>query len=903
MNLKKIISVLLSAVLLLGCSIPALAETELPDKIVFDLESLGIVEGNENGDMELESPVTRAEFASMMVRLNQMQDWPAALPEGFTDVKEEHWFYEDVCRILSAKIMEGYGDGRFGPDDPIDMEMAMKVLVVSLGYDIIAQQRGGYPDGYRILGAELGLMRSSDIASDVFTRADVMRMIYNSLDVTLAEPGYSGDEILHITEDTFRQRILERDVESQLFKGKGIVTANSKMWLGSRPTGKLQQNEIYIDGVRYITEDPEADNYLGMEVDYYAREGSDGLLHLVNIQPTNQNQTLTLTEEEWTQPSGGRMTYYADGRQNTIYLSPEALLVKNMRLQTSYTDQDMTLTRGAVTLIDNNGDNTYDVIDIESFYSYRVDRVNEQVVYLKTAGDAPVRNFINFEDTEDVIYTILDADGNVCTPQDIQADDIVSIVESEDGEVCTVVIGKEKVAGSIVSIEEEERVQIDDTWYELEPGFESADNALEVGDTFDFYLNFRGEICAVKESVGQESAEKYAYVAQVATRNGMSTNLEAKLLLPGDFVETQEESEIEDDTSIILKLKGQNADVVIMKFADKVSVNGTNMGAAELAQFFSETDANGRYVNNIIRYRTNGAGEIKTVNTPEIVGTAGKRVYNAKEKVFGKNAISAFGAEETTKVLMIPDYEKQAIDEITDEDYLAPVEINDEQEYYINGYDMKEENECVRVLAITTTLKADSPGAIIDSSKMAVVETVNMSVDEEGQSRYKVYFWSDGVKMNYMVDDAAVAQAQTLRPGDIFYYAVSPATDWINKIIRIDNAVEPDNGMGEFGMGTESNPEGLGKTVCGWVAGVEYQKIEDILNRRVDRITVDFGNGQSTVVKANSRNAPPVYLYDSRLKTIEVITSQDIIPAQTSNGDQIMVHIKNSTVRGIVIVR
>lgn len=157
--------------------------------------------------------------------------------------------------------------------------------------------------------------------------------------------------------------------------------------------------------------------------------------------------------------------------------------------------------------------------------------------------------------------------------------------------------------------------------------------------------------------------------------------------------------------------------------------------------------------------------------------------------------------------------------------------------------------------------------------------------------------------MSYMVDDMAYGQAKTLGSGDIFYYAVSPATNQINKIIRIDNAVNPSSGMGEFGIGTESNPEGLGKTVCGYVSGVEYQKIEDILNRRVDRITVNFGNGNEAVVKANSRNAPPVYLYDAQLKTIKVISAQDIIPAQTNSGDQIMVHIKNSTVRGIVIVR
>lgn len=126
MNMKKILSMVLAFVMLLACSIPALAETELPDKVLFDLESLGIVQGNENGDMELDGSLTRAEFASMIVRLKQMQDWTAQLPEGITDVEEEDWFYGDVCRILTTGMMVGYGDGRFGPNDQMDMEMARR---------------------------------------------------------------------------------------------------------------------------------------------------------------------------------------------------------------------------------------------------------------------------------------------------------------------------------------------------------------------------------------------------------------------------------------------------------------------------------------------------------------------------------------------------------------------------------------------------------------------------------------------------------------------------------------------------------------------------------------------------------------------------------------------------------
>ena len=37
------------------------------DDVVFDLQTLGIMTGDENGDMQLDRPVTRAEFAAITV--------------------------------------------------------------------------------------------------------------------------------------------------------------------------------------------------------------------------------------------------------------------------------------------------------------------------------------------------------------------------------------------------------------------------------------------------------------------------------------------------------------------------------------------------------------------------------------------------------------------------------------------------------------------------------------------------------------------------------------------------------------------------------------------------------------------------------------------------------------------
>ena len=124
-----------------------------------------VINGYEDGSFKPENTITRAEFVKMMLEFlgfgNVYGD--AIVNTGFTDVdakamtvttkneegkeetntsyKGQHWAAGYIKLAVDKKIVNGYGDGRFGPDDPVKYEEAIKMIVCCLGREEYAQTR------------------------------------------------------------------------------------------------------------------------------------------------------------------------------------------------------------------------------------------------------------------------------------------------------------------------------------------------------------------------------------------------------------------------------------------------------------------------------------------------------------------------------------------------------------------------------------------------------------------------------------------------------------------------------------------------------------------------------------------------------------------------------------------
>ena len=113
------------------------------------LSELGIFQGDNLGNFNPDKTISRAEAATVICRLLGVEDDAKRMTKVvFSDVPATHWAVGYVAKASELGIINGYGNGKFGPSDPVTQEQMIKMLVASFGLTDIAESLGGYPNGY-----------------------------------------------------------------------------------------------------------------------------------------------------------------------------------------------------------------------------------------------------------------------------------------------------------------------------------------------------------------------------------------------------------------------------------------------------------------------------------------------------------------------------------------------------------------------------------------------------------------------------------------------------------------------------------------------------------------------------------------------------------------------------------
>lgn len=124
----------------------------------------GIVQGS-NGLFDPNGQLTCAQLATILAKLLKL---PAAKDAGFTDNTADAWYYDAINRCAAAGILNGNGDGTVTPEAPITRERAMVMLARALGIEPIrkpdltkytdAAQVSAYAQGYVTALIEAGIV-------------------------------------------------------------------------------------------------------------------------------------------------------------------------------------------------------------------------------------------------------------------------------------------------------------------------------------------------------------------------------------------------------------------------------------------------------------------------------------------------------------------------------------------------------------------------------------------------------------------------------------------------------------------------------------------------------------------------------------------------------------------------
>lgn len=154
-------------------------------KAVEKLVDNEVISGFPDGTFKGEQTLTRAEFAKIIVSFVAGAETAVNLDSGFPDVDNvggsSHWAKAYIKVAKDLKIISGFPDGTFKPDDPVTYEQAVKMIMCSLNYTDYT-----YPDGFMQVALQKKLLTGSlhkGENSAAITRASVAMLMNNAYSV------------------------------------------------------------------------------------------------------------------------------------------------------------------------------------------------------------------------------------------------------------------------------------------------------------------------------------------------------------------------------------------------------------------------------------------------------------------------------------------------------------------------------------------------------------------------------------------------------------------------------------------------------------------------------------------------------------------------------------------------
>ncbi|MBQ3757415.1 MAG: S-layer homology domain-containing protein [Oscillospiraceae bacterium] len=160
--MKKAISILLCAALIAACCAASVGATSLhpfsdvvpgswyEQGVLYAYEK-GIMVGTSNTEFSPNADTTRAMIVTILYRLEGSPDVEST--DAFTDVPADEWYADAVAWAAQEGIVNGYGNGKFGPQDSITRQQLATILCRYTAYKGASVSASGWASSYPDVGS------------------------------------------------------------------------------------------------------------------------------------------------------------------------------------------------------------------------------------------------------------------------------------------------------------------------------------------------------------------------------------------------------------------------------------------------------------------------------------------------------------------------------------------------------------------------------------------------------------------------------------------------------------------------------------------------------------------------------------------------------------------------------
>ncbi len=506
--------------------------------------------------------VTRAEFARILVAVMGQNDSASAYtPKGiFADVATSEWYAPFVEYAAQFGAINGYGNGNFGPNDNVTGYQAIKMICFASGHDACAQDPvNGFPTEYVQIAKDYDFLKNlGDVTLSLpMTRGQVAILAYNVLQVDMLKVTGTTDTG-NVFEVTKGKTLLTE--KHKVYKIEGTVTANEKTGLygaDNLTSGKVQIEKGTQVKVLDIGETDIADK-LGayLKVFYKVDEDDDSETVIAYTASSNKNSTVTVAYDDIDidNCTDKAIKYWQDRdateKTTKIDISDDPIIVWNGTTTKDYSGvvdaiKDSENKQSTVEFVDNNGDNTVDVVRITAYETYVIDRIDSKnYIITDEIGDYSTgkkkNRTVTLDVDDDAIFVkITDADGEEYEFSDLSVGDVLSVAASKDGKMIDVKVSTDTVEGAVTSkgtSNGKTVFAIDDEDYNLTSIYSTylanSGTQIRIGNSYSFKLDAFGEI-AYSDSAASSSDGEFGFITTFAESERADSTMNIKIFSGG----------------------------------------------------------------------------------------------------------------------------------------------------------------------------------------------------------------------------------------------------------------------------------------------------------------------------------------------------------------------------------
>ncbi len=759
------------------------------------LSALDIFQGDENGNFNPDNTITRAEMAAIIIRAKGLESAANASKGAtmFPDVAADHWASGYVNLASQNGIIMGTDEGLFDPNGTLTYEAAVAMIVRALGFEPVAQKKGGWTAGYVVVANSY---KVTEGAAANATRANLAILMANALETPMMDQtSYGSDE------------------KYEVLDGKGgrdyrTLLTDMDIYVATGIPGEKDVDEIVFD----VTEDSDCGTFVAKKDDteeetftigesdialyqnqqvdaYVLKDGRDYIVKAVVA--SDIGETFELLSDDIAEVGEAKdgvieVEYYVDAansnKTKTIKVKSTATIEYN-KGAAEKTLKDFGGEKGEkdveLVFIENTGDSTFDYVVATAYISDRIDYVDAERdrITLKTIGRTVE---FDFEDEEATII-LVDDQGNELTVADFAEDDVVAVVADNAANparyekyIKVVKLSNAAVTGTVdetFTSNGEEYIVINGEEYVSAYG-----DTLEAGDEGTFYIGLTGKII---DFDGSLAGANYAYILEGAIADGAFTGdqWQIKLLTEEDGIVTYDiKKDYHDEVVAYLAANAADFDLTPVYYAEDdletEEVDETTIAYDVVEDsFLWDGASNPGAVSRLVEYAVNSKGEIKELVAA--VGTTKSFDVANDEYNEGTQAINGASLEDDVVIFNV------SFDDVKDVKAADISFLVDEAKY--TGFALKDEDAEYSVMVVSAL---ESRFSVEEG--FAIVTKVSTGKDAEGEEVVKVSYVQneeEGV-ITFGDDSKNKGAAHTLDIGDVFMF-VADADGLVSEYIVI----------------------------------------------------------------------------------------------------------------------